>query len=545
MRTTTRRLAYRLRTLPVRRPPRRPVRVYALLPFRDEMRYLPGWFAANAHQVDGVIAYDDGSTDGSAEFVAAQPSVLALLRRDPHAPPLWDEPGIHRALLDAAGRHDADWLVAVDADERLESGFRERSRHVIARLERRGARAAAVRLVELWGAPDTARVDGAWGSRHRARLFAWRADAVIDEAPQHGQWAPLNSRIMGTFPSVDLIVYHLRMIDRRDRVARRHRYETADPGSRLQRSGYAYLTDETDLELRPLAADRAYAPLHQDPELAVVVMAVGNPPELRGAVASLLAQEPRPEIVVVNTGGGGAIRDLAPLGVAVVEDGRRCYAGAARNAGIAATRAPVVAFLAADCRAEPGWVAARLAAHRSGERAVASAVTNGRPGSTAAWAAQTLLFGNRAPALPPVRAARYGASYARELIEEVGPFREDLRTGEDTEYHRRLPAGCPIAWAPQVRTAHLNPTTTGQVIRDQYARGLRTRAAMHRLWGTPAPVVAGRSLLRLPRLVVQSVGYAEPGTRLRVLAATPLVVLGATGFALGALTGPGRTVTRR
>lgn len=538
MTTLLRRLALRAHTLPVRRRDSRRPRLYALLSFRDEMRFLPGWFAANAGQVDGVLAYDDGSTDGSAEFVAAQPGVLELIRRPPDDPPVWNEPEIHRTLLAAAGRHHADWLVAVDADERLEAHFGERARRSIPILERRGIRAAAVRLLDLWDSPTTARVDGVWGRAYRARLFAWRPDAVIDEQPLHGQWAPVNSRVLGTYPTVDLVIYHLRMIRASDRVDRRRRHEASDPRSEHQSLGYAHLTDPAGLELAALDPGREYAPLHRDPELAVIVLAVGNPPGLREAVESVRAQQPPPEIVVVNSGGGAASAAVAPLGVAVTQHEELLYPGAARNRGVAATRAPFVAFLAADCRAEPGWVAARLDAHHRGERAVACAVTNGSSDSTAAWASYALVFGNRMPRLPADRAARYGASYARDLLDEVGGFREDLRTGEDTELHHRLAADGLPGWDPRVRTAHPHPRTVRQMAADQYARGRRAGEANRQLWGTPGVVVAARSLIRVPRRAYLSVRFGERGSRLRLLTATPAMLLGAATFALGAMRPP-------
>lgn len=40
-------------------------RLLALVPFRDEMRFLPGLFENLTGQVDGVIALDDQSTDDS------------------------------------------------------------------------------------------------------------------------------------------------------------------------------------------------------------------------------------------------------------------------------------------------------------------------------------------------------------------------------------------------------------------------------------------------------------------------------------------------
>src|SRR5688572_15177048 len=91
-------------------------------------------------------------------------------------------------------------------------------------------------------------------------------------------------------------------------------------------------------------------PLSCHPDLACVVLALGNPPELAAAVRSLLDQGEPLEVVVVNSAGGGAAATLAAAGLAVpvVERPERLLPGAARNLGIAATRAPFVAFLAAD-----------------------------------------------------------------------------------------------------------------------------------------------------------------------------------------------------
>ena len=111
----------------------------------------------------------------------------------------------------------------------------------------------------------------------------------------------------------------------------------------------------------------------------------------------------------------------------------RLYPGAARNLGIRVTSAPYVAFLAADCSAGRGWAAGRLAAHRAGAAAVASAVVNAYPDSNAAWAGNLLLHSRLHESTPPARRLRYLLSYDRTLFDRYGYFREDLRASEDTE----------------------------------------------------------------------------------------------------------------
>ena len=169
-----------------------------------------------------------------------------------------DEPGNHRALVAAALREDAEWIVCVDADERLERDFRERAERVIRRGRLLGFSAYAVRLRELWDDPGCYRGDGIWGRKAVARLFRARADHEFDPTPLHGHKAPLQARRRGRFPVADLVIYHLGMLRPDDRAARRRRYELADPERRWQRIGYEYLTDTRDLELQPIAPGRGY-----------------------------------------------------------------------------------------------------------------------------------------------------------------------------------------------------------------------------------------------------------------------------------------------
>lgn len=274
------------------------------------------------------------------------------------------------------------------------------------------------------------------------------------------------------------------------------------------------------------------------PELACAVLGLGNPPELLDAVRSLLAQSEPLEIVVVTSAGGGTASALATAGldVPVIERTERLFPGAVRNLGIAATRAPFLAFLAADCWAEPGWAAARLRLHRAGAAAVASAVTNPYRRNLAAWASYVALFSRRMPGAPPAEALLYGASYDRGLFDRFGLFREDLRGAEDTDFHQRLTAGgVPIAWEPAVRTAHRHPRRLGSLLADQYRRGARSATAWSRLQAYRPREVAANALRRVPDGVGRAWRSAEPGERPWIAAASLLLPAAALAYAAGAL----------
>ncbi len=276
-------------------------------------------------------------------------------------------------------------------------------------------------------------------------------------------------------------------------------------------------------------------------QLACAVLSLRNEPGLTAAVRSLLTQEEPIEVVVVNSGGFDPTDTLrkASLDVPVIHCEERLYPGGVRNLGIDSTQAPYVAFLAADCLVMPGWAEGRLRLHRGGALAVASALVNAYPQSYCAWASYMLLHTERMPGTPSNQASRYSVSYARALFDRFGRFREDLRAGEDTEFHSRFASTVPIEWAPDVRTAHRYPTAFISLIMDQYNRGRRRARMAERIAGQPsAKTLAWKTLRYTPAKIRNAWRWAEDGWRTRMLGAWPLVVPAAIAYALGALLSP-------
>ena len=272
-------------------------------------------------------------------------------------------------------------------------------------------------------------------------------------------------------------------------------------------------------------------------DLCVVVLSYRNEATILRALESLLDQNVPLEIAVSHSGGGTTPSLLGPYldRIDLIESRSRRLPGAARNAGIEATQAPWVAFLAADCIALPGWAAGRLERHCRGFPAVASAMA--LPVSTkAAGASYLLQHSSRMPHLDPGARYHHGLSYSRNLLERYGPFAENLRQGEDTLLNRRLIAAqIPIAWAPDVLTAHDYPTTAASLLADCWRRG-RRRAELFRAPQDRIRLLAQVGLegpLALSRC-------ARPGSPMRVrdgLASVPLLVAGEVTTMLGVLRG--------
>lgn len=219
----------------------------------------------------------------------------------------------------------------------------------------------------------------------------------------------------------------------------------------------------------------------RQPVLSAVVMAYRNERTVLQSVRSLVEQrsdEPF-EVLLVASGGDRSaelVRGHFPE-VLVHQSRSRLTPGAARNVGIRLAGGDLIAFLAADCLASPGWIATRIAAHRSGHEAVAGAMSHAGRNTLAARAALFSTFPSRLtsrPAGPADASNVFSLSYTRSLLERLGPFDEELGAGEDTLASRRLQNLGVQAWfEPSVYAAHFGPVTTWQLLREQFVRGAR------------------------------------------------------------------------
>lgn len=101
------------------------------------------------------------------------------------------------------------------------------------------------------------------------------------------------------------------------------------------------------------------------PLISVVVPARDAAATLPATLAALAAQEEAPphEVIVVDNGSRDTTAALArAAGFTVVGLRRGEGPGTARDAGVAAARAPALAFTDADCEPAPGWLRAGLGA---------------------------------------------------------------------------------------------------------------------------------------------------------------------------------------
>jgi glycosyltransferase involved in cell wall biosynthesis len=210
-----------------------------------------------------------------------------------------------------------------------------------------------------------------------------------------------------------------------------------------------------------------------EPLISVVVPTYNRLDTLRYVIPSLLAQETLAgeyEIVVADSNSTDGTREYL-AGVAQEHPFLRHLPGpytgraSARNAGIVASRAPIVLFTDADIIAAPDLLQHHLAHHYAGKRAVVGMEV--QVGSYEDYVAKRDDPAQRAP-LHGVRPKRLSwlyfltgnASVPRAELDRVGRFDEDF-TGyghEDLELGYRLKhAGIPIVYEPLAVNYHWHP----------------------------------------------------------------------------------------
>jgi mycofactocin system glycosyltransferase len=272
-------------------------------------------------------------------------------------------------------------------------------------------------------------------------------------------------------------------------------------------------------------------------DVAVVIPVRDRPDGLARALAGV---GPVAELVVVDDGStdaGATAAVAAAAGATLLRNPRPRGPAAARNRGLAATTAPVVAFVDSDCEPVPGWldgllphlddplvglVAPRVAAPRpvpgdgvlARYESVRSALDMG-PGEAA------VRSGGAVPYVPSaVLLVRRKAALA------AGGFDETLRVGEDVDFVWRLAAaGWTARYEPAVRVTHTPRLRLGAMLRRRAAYGTSAAALSRRHRGRLAAVrlspgaAFGWGLLALrrpaPALGLAALAAVRLGGRLR------------------------------
>ena len=117
-----------------------------------------------------VIGYDDGSTDGTAEWMRANLDHAFLSPEND-----WKDEVRHKALmLDEAKRRGADWILWLDADEELTPGAVENiPPFIMAHPELTGL---CLGELNLWASETKYRVDRQYGDAGFLRLWKNRPE---------------------------------------------------------------------------------------------------------------------------------------------------------------------------------------------------------------------------------------------------------------------------------------------------------------------------------------------------------------------------------
>lgn len=212
------------------------------------------------------------------------------------------------------------------------------------------------------------------------------------------------------------------------------------------------------------------------PRAAVIVAVYNGARTLPDCLASLRRLDypaDRLELIVVDNASTDATpRLLAAAGAPfrVLHEARRGPA-AARNRGLAATDAEVVALTDADCTVDPGWLRHLVAPLADpGVGLVGGRILSRRPCNLIEAFGERIHDHARAiHEFVPAYVITMNWAARRAEVESVGRFDETLRRGSDVELSYRMAgAGHRFAYAPQAVVYHRNERTPWGLVHEGY-----------------------------------------------------------------------------
>ncbi len=296
------------------------------------------------------------------------------------------------------------------------------------------------------------------------------------------------------------------------------------------------------------------------PELSAILVVGGRREYAAACIASLLEQDlgARLEIVLVDVApGAAAIPAAGSPRVRALSLPRGTLFAEARTAGVAAARAPVVAFLEEHTLVRPGWGEALLAAHAGPWVAVGPRIANANPQFGKSAVIGLLNYGDYAGesgrgerrAVPG-----HNSSYKTAALRALGENLADALANDLVLQERLRAAGGRCFFEPAAVVAHRNERGLGSIGRGIFLwyRCYGPLRARQGRW-----TLARRALyvLAVPLLPFYFASHAIPRLARARTAGWPLLVrhlpfvlgmqlCGAVGQAVGLVCGAGDAPAR-
>lgn len=174
---------------------------------------------------------------------------------------LWiDETELYTMERELAGSLDADWILVVSPDERLDINAE--------RIIRRAVQGPqnvcyTFRIRELF-TPDHYRVDGWWDTGIQKRLYHYNPDHEIKKKKLHTSPVPPEAYKRTCLLGCDL--YHLKHIEPENRIARSKVFSKLDPlMNDTILNNYTEIADEEGMRLKKISSNKPYFPAYDQP----------------------------------------------------------------------------------------------------------------------------------------------------------------------------------------------------------------------------------------------------------------------------------------
>jgi glycosyltransferase involved in cell wall biosynthesis len=256
-----------------------------------------------------------------------------------------------------------------------------------------------------------------------------------------------------------------------------------------------------------------------DPVISVIIPHMNAPDKLAACLTSVLAQmlPAGPFEVIVVDNGSSVPMDAVKAAFPAVRflDEPSPGPGLARNTGVAAARAPLLAFIDADCVAEPGWLAAGHAAAASGQIAGGEVlISSADPNAMTGIEAFEAVFAFRQKMYLESKHFSVTANLAmpRQRHQQVGPF-GGIDIAEDLDWGQRAHAmGLTLTFRPDMVVTH-PPRPDFEALCRKWQRHIHHDWNQHQAMRQPAwrwqlralavalsPLVDGARLLASDRL---------------------------------------------